>query len=384
MKTVRLGIVGMGNIGRFHAGYVWAGGVSQCELAAICSRQPAVRADFKTAAAFDDVHQMIRSGLVDAVLIATPHWQHSEIGMAALAAGLHVMVEKPVAAHKADAERFIAAHKKNPRCVFSVMSQLRTEPRYQAMRELLRAGALGTLVRVSWINTDWFRPEAYYQSSEWRATWRGEGGGVLLNQSLHYLDLLQWLVGMPVRVRGFCRFGRFHDIEVEDDVTAFLEWADGATGTFVASTGEAPGTNRLEISGTRGRLRLEEDKLLLTENVCDAVAYSRSTDQAFGRPAATTREVPFANAPQPHAVLLQNFVNAILHGERLIAPGEDGIHAVELANAIVYSSVQDRTVELPLDAAAWAAQLDRLIAGSTAAKKAVRPVAGDVARSFKR
>ncbi|HEU5070865.1 MAG TPA: Gfo/Idh/MocA family oxidoreductase [Verrucomicrobiae bacterium] len=384
MKTVRLGIIGMGNIGRFHAGNVRAGRVSQCELVAICSRQPAVRADFKTAAAFDDADQLIHSGLVDAVLIATPHWQHSEIGMAALAAGLHVMVEKPVAAHKADAERFITAHQKNSRCVFSVMSQLRAEPRYQAIRELLQSGALGSLVRVSWINTDWFRPEAYYQSSAWRATWRGEGGGVLLNQSLHNLDLLQWLVGMPARVRGFCHFGRFHDIEVEDDVTACLEWADGATGTFVASTGEAPGTNRLEISGTCGRLRLEEDKLWLTENDCDAVAFSRSTDQAFGRPGATTREVPFANAPQPHAVLLQNFVNAILHGEPLMAPGEDGIHAVELANAIVYSSLQDRTVELPLDAAAWAAQLDRLTAGSTAAKKVGRPVAGDVARSFKR
>lgn len=207
---------------------------------------------------------------------------------------------------------------------------------------------------------------------------------MLLNQSLHYLDLLQWLVGMPVRVRGFCRFGRFHDIEVEDDVTAYFEWADGVTGTFVASTGEAPGTNRLEISGTRGRVRLEDDKLWLTENDCDAIAYSRSTDQAFGRPAATTQELPLANTPNPHAVLLQNFVNAILHGEPLIAPGEDGIHAVELANAIVYSSLLDRTVGLPLDAAAWAAQLDTLITGSTAAKRVVRPVAGDVARSFKR
>ena len=251
------------------------------------------------------------------------------------------------------------------------------------MRELIQSGALGSLVRVSWINTDWFRPEAYYASSEWRATWRGEGGGVLINQCLHNLDMLQWLVGMPARVRGFCKLGRFHDIEVEDDVTAYFEWANGATGTFVSSTGEAPGTNRLEISGTRGRLLLENGKLLFTVNEMDAVEKCKSAEQPFAKLASTTEEIPFENAVLPHAVLLQNFVNAILDGETLLAPGVEGIHAVELANAIVHSSLLEKTVELPLDGATWEAKLNELIASSRV-KKVVRSVAGDVAGSFKR
>lgn len=384
MNSIRLGIIGLGNIGRFHAGYVLEGKVARCELTAVGSQKIELPAEFKSVAIFADAEKLMSSGLVDAVLIATPHWQHPAAGIAAFEAGLHVMVEKPIAAHKADAERFVAAQQRHPKCVFGVMSQFRAEPRYQKMRELIQSGALGSLVRVSWINTDWFRPEAYYTSSEWRATWRGEGGGVLINQCLHNLDMLQWLVGMPSRVRGFCKFGRFHDIEVEDDVTAYFEWANGATGTFVSSTGEAPGTNRLEISGTRGRLLLENGKLSFSVNEVDAVEKCKSADQPFAKLASMTEEVPFENAAQPHAGLLQNFVNAILDGEALLAPGAEGGHSVELANAIVHSSLLDKTVELPLDGAAWETKLNELIANSQVKKKVVRSVAGDVAGSFKR
>lgn len=387
MKTLRLGIIGLGNIGRFHAGYVSEGKVSRCELTAICSRNAAALADFKSktkTASFANEAEMFRSGLMDAVLIATPHWQHSASGMAAFDAGLHVMVEKPIAAHKADAERLIAAHRRRSECVFGVMSQFRVEPRYKKMRELIRSGALGALVRVSWINTDWFRPEAYYASSEWRATWRGEGGGVLINQCLHNLDMMQWLVGMPASVRGFCKFGRFHDIEVEDDVTAYFEWANGATGTFVSSTGEAPGTNRLEISGTRGRLVLENGKLIFTVNEMDAVEKCKSSDQPFAKLSSSTEQIPFENAAQAHAALLQNFVNGILDGEELLSPGVEGVHAVELANAIVYSSLLARTIQLPMDSSGWEAKLNELIANSPVKKKVVRAVAGDVSASFKR
>lgn len=384
MKTVRLGIIGMGNIGRHHADNVREGKVAHCALAAVGARHPAALEVYRPAQIFDDGMNLIRSQAVDAVLIATPHFQHPAFGIAAFEAGVHVLVEKPIAAHKMDAERFIAVHRRHPLCVFGVMSQFRAEPRYQKMRELIQAGALGTLVRVNWINTDWFRPEAYYTSSEWRATWWGEGGGVLINQCLHNLDMLQWLVGMPARVRGFCQFGRFHEIEVEDDVTAYFEWANGATGTFVSSTGEAPGTNRLEIAGTGGQLVLERDKLLFTRNERDAVELCRAAEQPFAKLASTTGEVPFANAAAPHAELLQNFVNAILTGETLIAPGAEGIHSVELANAILYSSLLEKTVELPLDGTAWETKLSELIANSRVKKSVRRCVAGDVASSFKR
>lgn len=388
MKTLRLGIIGLGNIGRFHAGYVLEGKAARCQLGAICSRNAATVSDFKAKSGMIQTYareqELIRSGAVDAVLVATPHWQHPASGIAAFEAGLHVIVEKPIAAHKADAERLIAAHQQHPPCVFGVMSQFRAEPRYQKMRELIQGGALGALVRVSWINTDWFRPDVYYIGSEWRATWRGEGGGVLINQCLHNLDMLQWLVGMPSRVQGFCKFGRFHDIEVEDDVTAYFEWANGATGTFVSSTGEAPGTNRLEISGTRGRLLLENGKLFFTVNEMDAAVKCKSADQPFAKLLSTTREIPFENAAHAHAALLQNFVNAILDGDELLSPGAEGIHAVELANAIVYSSLLEKTVELPMSATAWETKLNELIAKSPTKKKIVRAVNCDVSSSFKR
>src|SRR5882672_1930591 len=273
MNTVRLGIIGMGNMGKFHADYLLAGKVSRAELTAVCSTSPAKLEKYKALKIFDDGEKLIRSGAVDAVVIATPHYQHTSLGIAALEAGLHVMVEKPVSAHKADAERLIAARRKKPKLVFAAMFQFRTEPRYTKIQKLIQDGELGQIVRINWIITDWYRTEAYYASGGWRATWKGEGGGVLLNQCLHQLDTLQWLVGMPARVRGFCQLGRFHNIEVEDNVSVHLEWPDGATGVFISSTGEAPGTNRFELAGTRGRLVLENGKLAFTRNEADMLEF---------------------------------------------------------------------------------------------------------------
>ena len=386
MDNIRLGIIGMGNIGKFHADYLLAGKVSRCTLAAVCSPSPEKLDNYRQRGLhiFSDGEQLIRSGAVDAVIIATPHFQHTTLGIAAFAAGLHVMVEKPVSAHKADAERLLAAHDKNRKLFFGGMFQLRVEPRYEKIRRLIRGGDLGRLVRVNWINTDWFRTEAYYTSSAWRATWKGEGGGVLLNQCLHNLDVFQWLCGMPARVRGFCQFGRFHSIEVEDNVTAYLEWADGATGTFISSSGEAPGTNRFEIVGTRGTLVLENGKLVFARNAADMTEFSRSAKQGFVKPEMRVEEIPFENAAAPHAALMQNFVNAILDGEPLIAPGADGLNSVELANVMVYSSLLGQTVELPMDGAAWENKLKQLIAGSKLEKKVVAVATDDFAGSFRK
>jgi predicted dehydrogenase len=386
MTSVRIGIIGMGNIGKHHAGYLLEGKVAQCQLTAVCSTSPEKLADYESKGlkVFGDALELIRSQTVDAVIIATPHYQHTSLGIAAFAAGLHVMVEKPISAHKADAEKLIAAHQQNPQLSFAGMFQLRVEPRYEKIRALIRNGDLGEIVRINWVNTDWFRGEAYYASSAWRATWRGEGGGVLLNQCLHNLDVLQWLLGMPTRVRGFCQLGRFHQIEVEDNVTAYLEWPNQATGVFVSSTGEAPGANRLEIVGTRGTLILEHGKLHFTRNTTDMLEFSRTSKSGFVKPEAQTEEIPFANTAAPHAVLMQNFVNAILHNEPLIAPGTDGVHSVELANAMVYSSLQNDTIVLPLDSAAWETKLNELIASSKLEKKVMPVEADDFASSFRR
>jgi predicted dehydrogenase len=319
---------------------------------------------------------------VDAVLIATPHFAHTTIGIAALDAGLHVLVEKPISVHKADAERLIAAHG-NPRQVFAAMFNQRTDPYYQKIRELIRSGELGAVRRVNWTITNWFRSHAYYGMGAWRATWKGEGGGVLLNQCPHNLDLFQWMFGMPRRVTGHCSYGRYHDIEVEDDVTAYFEYANGSHATFITSTGEAPGTNRLEIAAENGRLVYEDDKLTWVKNEMPMSEFSRTTREAFGRP--TTTEVPLtANGHGgQHLEILQNFTNAILSGEKLLSPAAEGIHSVELANSILLSSWLGRAVDLPMDSALYERELNKKIASSKPkAKPAVEAIA-DLSKSVR-
>jgi predicted dehydrogenase len=327
---------------------------------------------------------MIRSGEIDALVIATPHFLHTTIGIEALKAGLHIMVEKPISAHKADAERLIATAQEHPKQVFAGMFQMRVEPRYQKIRKLIQDGELGEIVRINWIITDWFRTEAYYASGGWRATWKGEGGGVLLNQCLHQLDMLQWLCGMPARVRGFCQLGRFHNIEVEDNITTYLEWPNKATGVFISSTGEAPGTNRFEISGTRGKIVLENNKVAFTRNDADMLEFSRTSKSGFAKPEVWNIDIPFESANNPHGVLMQNFVDAILDGTPLIAPGAEGMGSVELANVLLYSSLIHQSVELPMDSAAWETKLNQLIAESRHEKKVVETTAEDFTKSFRR
>jgi predicted dehydrogenase len=384
MNKVRLGIIGLGNIGQHHFGYLTAGKVSRAEVVAVSDAVTAKLEKYKPLKTFTDGEELIRSGLVDAVIIATPHYQHTTLGIAALKQGLHVMVEKPISAHKADAERLIATHHQHPKLVFAGMFQLRAEPRYLKIRKLIQSGELGEIVRMSWIITDWFRTEAYYASGGWRATWKGEGGGVLLNQCLHNLDAMQWLLSMPARVRGFCQLGRFHNIEVEDNVSAYFEYRNGATGMFVSSTGEAPGTNRFEIAGTRGKVLLEADMLSFTRNESDMTEFSRAAKLGFARPEVWNVSIPLESAANPHATLMQNFVNAILDGEALIAPGEEGIHSVELANVILYSSLIGQTVELPMDSAAYENKLNQLIASSKLEKKVLEVSNEDFTASFGR
>lgn len=386
MNKVRLGIIGLGNIGKHHCSYLLEGKLSRAELTAACSVIPAELDLFrgKVPNLFSDGDEMIKSGKCDAIIVATPHFQHTTLGIAALEAGLHVMIEKPISAHKADAERLIACAKKHPKQVFGGMFQMRVEPRYAKIKKLIESGELGAIVRINWIITDWFRTEAYYASGGWRATWKGEGGGVLLNQCLHQLDMLQWLCGMPSRVRGFCQLGRFHNIEVEDNVTSYLEWKNGATGVFVTSTGEAPGTNRFEIVGTCGKLVLENNKLHFTRNDTDMIEFSKTVKSGFAKPEVWNCEIPFENAANAHATIMQNFVDAILDGTPLIAPGADGMGSVELANVLLYSSLLDMPIKLPMDACAFETKLQELIANSKHEKKVVEIKGDDFTKSFHR
>jgi predicted dehydrogenase len=384
MKTVRLGIIGLGNMGKYHADYLLQGKVSRCELAAVASSSAEKLEKYKSLKTFASGEEMIASGSVDAVLVATPHYSHTTLGVAAFKAGLHVMVEKPISVHKADCERLIAAHKAHPNLVFGAMFQLRTEPRYKKLKQLIDSGELGQIVRVNWIITDWFRTEAYYSSGGWRATWKGEGGGALLNQCPHQLDLLQWLVGMPGCIRGFCQFGRYHNIEVEDNVTVFMEFPNGGTGVFITSTGEAPGTNRFEIAGERGKVVLEAGKMSFVRNEVSMRDFSKTAKTGFARPDIWNIELPVENAPAQHATVMQNFTDAILDGTPLIVPGEEGMNSVEIANAALYSTWTEKTVELPLDSAAYEKELRKKIETSRFEKKVVKTSDEDFTKSFVR
>ncbi len=348
-------------MGSGHARSVLEGNVPRLVLAAVSDMHPASLARFPEVPGFATSAEMYRSGAVDAVLIATPHVAHVPEGIAALEAGLHVLVEKPLAVHKAACEQLLAAHRGQ---VFAEMFNQRTDPVYRKLRELVQGGTLGAVRRVQWTVTDWFRSAAYYRSSGWRATWAGEGGGVLLNQCPHNLDLWQWIFGPPARVRAFARLGRYHDIEVEDDVTAYFENADGMTGVFITSTGEAPGTNRLEVAAERGRLVLEGGTLTLLENDVPMSEFSRTTTGLFSRPATRQVEIAIEGKAAQHAGIMTNFVEAILDGAPLIAPASEGIRSVEMANAMLFSSFTGETIELPLDGARYEAWLNDRIAES--------------------
>jgi predicted dehydrogenase len=386
MQDLRLGIIGLGNMGQFHANAIAAGKIAHCQLAAVCDRDERQLGRYLPARGFLSSSELINSGEVDATLIATPHYSHTTIGIEALGSGLHVLMEKPLSVHKADCERLLAAHR-GTKQVFATMFNQRTDPFYLKLREMIRNDELGTIRRINWIVTHWFRTAVYYASSGWRATWAGEGGGVLLNQSPHQLDLWQWLFGMPSKVRAFCQFGRYHDIEVEDDVTAYFEYDNGTTGVLITSTGEAPGTDRLEIAAERGRVTIENDRFHWTRNEVPMSEFSNQSPDAFAKPATSEMEIPLAGRGGQHNEVLQNFVDAILFGERLIAPAEEGIHSVELANAMLFSSDTDTTVSLPLNAGLFERWLSDKIKNSSFRKADVRASDGDLAdfsKSFER
>ena len=382
-SSIRLGIIGIGNMGGAHATQILAGKIPKVTLAAVCDSDPAKLAKYPAVPGFATHQELLGSGTCDAVLIATPHYDHTSIGIDALAAGLHVLVEKPLSVHKADCERLIAAYAARPRQeqVFAAMFNQRTDPRYQALRQLIQSGELGEIRRINWIITDWYRTEAYYASGGWRATWAGEGGGVLMNQCPHQLDLMCWLFGLPTRVRAHLRFGAHHDIEVEDAATAYLEYANGATGVFITTTGEAPGTNRLEVAGERGRVVIEGEGLQWIRNTVPMTEFSRTTSESFTKPPTWNVTIPTNGFGPQHNGIIANFAEAILDGKALLGPAQEGINGVELGNAMLMSQRWDRTVSLPLDSAAVAAEYRTLIASSRHKTKVVAAT-GDFASSF--
>jgi predicted dehydrogenase len=374
MAKIATAVIGTGGMAQSHLENV--SGSERLALACVCdvSKERADEAAARYGVkAFYDYRELIAAGGVEAVIVATPHYFHTPISIDALAAGLHVLVEKPIAVHAQDASRmieaYVAARRRFPSLVFSAMFMQRTYGYWRKIKDLIDTGTLGKLVRTTWIITDWYRTQAYYDTGAWRATWRGEGGGVLLNQCPHNLDLYQWLVGMPKVVRGFVTLGKYHRIEVEDEVTAYLEHENGMVGHFVTSTGESPGTNRLEIVGENGRLVFENQTILFAENARSMLDDIRTSKERFAKVPFEEHTIAFEHHGEPgHRLVIENFARAVQDGEPLIAPAQEGHASVVLANAILKSSLDSAAVELPLDEAAYAEQLQKLIDASPAGR----------------
>lgn len=353
MDKVRLGVIGAGNMGTGHIRNILAGMCPEIEVTAVADRRASRREWAKktlpNAAIFDEGSALIASGACDAVHICTPHYQHPPLAIDAFRHGLHVMCEKPAGVYTLQVREMMAEADKHPELTFGMMFNQRTNCVYRKLKEMIDGGELGKIKRMSWLITDWYRTQEYYDSGAWRATWAGEGGGVLLNQCPHQLDLLQWLCGLPTRVTAFCHEGKWHDIEVEDDVTAYLEFENGATGVFVTTTGDAPGTNRLEISGTKGKAVCEYDRLTFTRNLEDEETWRFSCKEGFKKPPTETFDVETDGLNIQHPAVLNAFAGHILRGDKLVADGREGIRGLMLSNAMHLSAWTNAPVSLPFD-----------------------------------
>ena len=369
MEKIKFGIVGVGNQGSNYALNLFEKGkIENGVLAAVCDCNPvkldAVRAklaDPDSVRYFESYADLLESGACDAVIIAVPHELHPEMVMQALAKDVHVISDKPAGVY-AKQVREMNEFAAKSKAKFGMMFNQRTNCIYRKMKEIIDDGGIGELQRVTWIITDWYRTQEYYNSGSWRATWKGEGGGVLINQCPHQLDLVQWIVGeLPETVNGFCQYGKWHDIEVEDEVTAFFRYANGATGVFITTTGEAPGTNRLEISGTRGKLLSDSTgDLIWYHNEQDSQEWCRTSAFGFAKPKCEKIEVETDGKNPQHAGIINNFANALLGLEELFVDGRDGIAGVQLMNAIEYSGWNGgMQVTLPVDEEAYLAELNK-------------------------
>lgn len=363
MNMVRIGVIGVGNMGSSHCRQIAEGKIPMMELTAIAdirqSRRDWAKENLpETVKIYESAECLLESGDVDAVLIATPHYVHPEIAIKAMKREIHVLCEKPAGVYtKQVREMNEEANKHN--LVFGLMFNQRTSPVYRKLREIVQSGEYGAIKRVNWLITDWYRTQAYYDSGDWRATWDGEGGGVLLNQCPHNLDLLQWICGMPTRVQAFCHEGKWHHIEVEDDVTAYLEYENGATGVFITSTGDAPGTNRLEIDLERAKLVSEHGKLMMYEMKTNEREFCFTSTQGFAQPEGEwiTVETPGENTQ--HNGVLAAFASAIIHNTPLIAKGQEGINGLTLSNAMHLSGWLHQMVSIPFDEELFLSELNK-------------------------
>ena len=368
-KEVRIGIIGIGNMGSDHAKRIARGDIRGMKLTAAADVKLARRAWAKEnlpadVKIYENETQLLDDPEINAVLIAVPHYDHPGFAICAMEKGLNVMCEKPAGVYTKQVREAIACADRHPELTFAMMFNQRTNPLYIKMHEIVQSGRYGNLKRVTWIITDWYRTQHYYDSGEWRATWNGEGGGVLLNQCPHQLDLLQWICGLPVKVMSFMQEGKWHHIEVEDDVTTYLEFENGAAGCFITTTGETPGTNRLEVDLDNAKIVCEHDTLTISELEADEPTWRFSCPEGFTPPKYHDIVIPLEGPNPQHNGVLQAFADHILNGAPLVADGREGIRGLMLSNAMHLSHWLGHPVEIPFDEDLFLEELNKRRAAS--------------------
>lgn len=385
MDKVKFGIIGVGNMGSVYLGFFQNGQVVNGICTAIADVNPEKLAAAQknspgVYACYESGEELIDKAGVDAVLLAVPHYSHPPLAERAFRLGLHVLCEKPAGVYTKQVKEMNASADKSGK-LFTLMYNQRTNPLYKRMRKIVAEGGIGEIRRVNWLITNWFRTQYYYDSGTWRATWKGEGGGVLMNQCPHQLDLLQWICGMmPKKVRAFCHFGKWHDIETEDDVTAYFEFPNGATGVFITSTADAPGTNRFEILGSKGKLVCEKDVLTYSHSDVDLQNFLKCEKDGFLMPNYRVQVFPLEGENPQHVGILNNFANAILGIESLYVDGREGLRCVELIDSMLLSAWENSEVTLPIDDEYYYRKLSEHIAESRVKK--VKDILIDNSKSY--
>jgi UDP-N-acetyl-2-amino-2-deoxyglucuronate dehydrogenase len=377
MADVRLGIIGLGAEGGMYANFISEGKVKNMVIGAICDNDPAkkqvAQEKYPGVPFYDNYIDMMESGDVNAVVTTVPHYLHPEMGIEALKRNIHALVEKPAGVYTKQVKELNDFAATKPELKFAIFFNQRTNPLYKKLKELIDNGEIGSIRSTNWIITTWWRPQGYYDQSEWRATWGGEGGGVLVNQAPHQIDLLQWICGMPKKVYSKVNYGYQRNIVVEDDVTAVFDYGNGATGVFVTRTHDVVGTDRLEILGDKGKIVVDDSKKITikrlnkAENEMSKTMSMQDVMSIFmggGQGDIFNEEViEFESVwGGQHIAVLEDFASAIVEGTPLLAPGSDGINGVRLANAMHLSSWLGKEVEIPFDEDLFLEELNKRIA----------------------
>ena len=372
MSKVKLGIIGIGNMGSSHIKNYLKDTMPEIEITAVADIKPDrlewAKEQLPEVKTYNTASELMDSGEVEAVLIATPHYDHPPLAIEALNKGLHVMSEKPAGVYTKQVREMNAVADKVDK-KFAIMFNQRTNCLYRKAHEIVQSGKYGEMKRVTWIITDWYRTQAYYNSGGWRATWSGEGGGVLLNQCPHQLDLWQWICGMPEKITAVCHEGKWHNIEVEDDVMIYAQYPNGATGTFITTTGDYPGTNRLEITLDKAKLICENGKLIVNELAGGLDEFTKNAQEGFGSIEYTTFEEELDGRNLQHIEVMNKFAASILRDEPLTAAGQEGINGLMISNAAFLSSWLGETVSLPIEEDLFYDLLQKMIENSTFVKE---------------